>query len=245
MKKLLAILLSLLLLLVPAFALGEEGETVLTGDWYTEVNGMIVQFTLNADGTYAVAIPTQPDATVTGAWTEKDGFLYFDGNELPEINVLGADVMKWIDFDAFLRREAPAVYTPAEPLADAPAELYRGYWKALYVEVNGAMLLGDTLGAPTAALIDGTTVALIGPLTGETVLETAYENGALTWTEGDVTITLALQQDSLLRMTLTVPKPAAEAAPAETAEATEPAADTVTLYLMQPYLEGVGPVPEA
>ena len=203
MKKLLAILLSLALLLVPALALGEEETPAdITGLWYTEVEGMVVELTLNADGTYAVAIPAQPGESVTGAWAEKDGFLYFDGSDLPQINVLGTDVLKWIDYDAFLRREAPLIYAPADPLSDAPVELFTGYWRAQYVGVNGAMLFADTLGAQSAALIDGTTVALIGPLTGETVLETAYENGALTWAADGVSIALALQQDGFLRLTL-------------------------------------------
>lgn len=205
MKKLLAILLSLFLLLLPALALAEEGETPadITGLWYTEVEGMVVELTLNADGTYAVAIPAQPGESVAGAWAEKDGFLYFDENDLPQINVLGTDVMKWLDYDAFLRREAPLIYAPADLLSDAPVELFTGYWQARYVGVNGAMLFADTLGSPTEALIDGTNVALIGPLTGETVLETAYENGALTWASDDVSIAFALQADSLLRLTLT------------------------------------------
>ena len=204
MKKLLAILLSLALLLVPALALGEEETPAdITGLWYTEVEGMVVELTLNADGTYAVAIPAQPGESVTGAWAEKDGFLYFDGSDLPQINVLGTDVLKWIDYDAFLRREAPLIYAPADPLSDAPVELFTGYWRAQYVGVNGAMLFADTLGAQSAALIDGTTVALVGPLTGETVLETAYADGALTWAADGVSIALALQQDGFLRLTLT------------------------------------------
>ncbi len=224
MKKLFAILLSLSLLLVPALALGEEETPAdITGLWYTEVEGMVVELTLNADGTYAVAIPAQPGESITGAWAEKDGFLYFDGSDLPQINVLGTDVMKWLDYDAFLRREAPLIYAPADPLSDAPVELFTGYWRAQYVGVNGAMLFADTLGSPTEALIDGTNVALIGPLTGETVLETAYENGALTWAEGEVSIALALQADGFLRLTLTA------------------GGETVTLYLLAvPQGEPVG-----
>ena len=102
-------------MLVPALALAEEGETPadITGLWYTEVEGMVVELTLNADGTYAVTIPARPDAGVSGAWEERDGFLHFDGNELPQVKVLGTDVMKWLDYDAFLRREAPLIYAPA------------------------------------------------------------------------------------------------------------------------------------
>ena len=226
MKKLLAILLSFALLLVPALALGEEEAPAdITGLWFAEVEGMVVELTLNADGTYAVAIPAQPGESVTGAWAEKDGFLYFDGSDLPEINVLGTDVLKWIDYDAFLRREAPLIYAPADPLSDAPVELFTGYWQAQYVAVNGAVLFADTLGSPTEALIDGTNVALIGPLTGETVLETAYADGALTWAADGVSIALALQQDGFLRLTLT----------------TDP--ETVTLYLLPYYVQGLSPEP--
>ena len=226
MKKLLAILLSFALLLVPALALGEEEAPAdITGLWFAEVEGMVVELTLNADGTYAVAIPAQPGESVTGAWAEKDGFLYFDGSDLPQINVLGTDVLKWIDYDAFLRREAPLIYAPADPLSDAPVELFTGYWQAQYVAVNGAVLFADTLGSPTEALIDGTNVALIGPLTGETVLETAYADGALTWAADGVSIALALQQDGFLRLTLT----------------TDP--ETVTLYLLPYYVQGLSPEP--
>ena len=227
MKKLFAILLSLALLLVPALALGEEGEAPadITGLWYVEVQGLLVEMTLNADGTYAVTIPARPDAGVSGAWEERDGFLHFDGNELPQVKVLGTDVMKWLDYDAFLRREAPLIYAPGSLLSDAPVELFTGYWRAQYVGVNGAMLLADTLGAQSAALIDGTTVALVGPLTGETVLETAYADGALTWAADGVSIALALQQDGFLRLTL----------------ATDP--ETVTLYLLPYYVQGLSPEP--
>ena len=127
MKKLLAILLSFALLLVPALALAEEEAPAdITGLWFAEVGGLVVELTLNADGTYAVAIPAQPGESVTGAWAEKDGFLYFDGSDLPQINVLGTDVLKWIDYDTFLRREAPLIYAPADLLSDAPVELFTG-----------------------------------------------------------------------------------------------------------------------
>ena len=149
-----------------------------------------------------MTIPARPDAGVSGAWEERDGFLHFDGNELPQVKVLGTDVMKWLDYDVFLSREAPLIYAPAEVLSDVPVELFTGYWQALYVEVNGAMLFADTLGSSTEALIDGTNMALIGPLTGETVLETAYADGALTWAADGVSIALALQQDGFLRLTL-------------------------------------------
>ncbi len=229
MKKLLSILLVLSLMLLPTMILAEgeasAPEAALTGDWFGEVQGMVLQLTLNEDGTYQAVLPAREDAKATGAWALRDGFLYLDGNDLPSVNVLGEDVLKWIDFDTFLRREAPLLYTPAEPLADVPQELYAGTWKALYVGVDGAMLMADMLGEPSGAYIEGSSVALTGPLTGEALLEATFEDGALRWTDGNTGITLQLQQDGFLRLTLTAGE------------------NTVTLYLMGMVMEA--PVEEA
>ena len=229
MKKILVVLLAASLLLLPAVILAESEtlapEAALTGDWYGEVQGMVLQLSLNGDGTYTAILPAREDAKATGAWALRDGFLYLDGNDVPSVNVLGEDVLKWIDFDTFLRREAPLLYTPAEPLADIPQEIYAGTWKALYVGVDGAMLMANTLGEPSGAYIEGTSVALTGPLTGEALLEAAYADGALRWTDGNTTITLQLQQDGFLRLTFTAGE------------------NTVTLYLMGMTMEA--PVEEA
>ena len=135
MKKTLSVLLALILILLPTLILAENDshapEAALTGDWFGEVQGMVLQLTLNEDGTYQATLPAREDAKATGAWALRDGFLYLDGNDVPSVNVLGEDVLKWIDFDTFLRREAPLLYTPAKPLADIPQEIYSGTWKAL------------------------------------------------------------------------------------------------------------------
>ena len=229
MKKMLALGLSLALLLLSTLSLAmaesPAPEAALTGDWFGETQGMILQLTLKEDGSYTAAFPAREDSNVSGTWEFRDGFLYLDGNDVPAVNVLGEDVLKWIDFDTFLRREAPLLYTPAEPLADIPQEIYSGTWKALYVGVDGAMLMADMLGEPSGAYIEGSSVALTGPLTGEALLEATYEGGALRWTDGNTTITLQLQQDGFLRLTLTAGE------------------NTVTLYLMGMAMEA--PVEEA
>ncbi len=216
MKKTLSVLLALILILLPTLILAENEspEAALTGDWFGEVQGMVLQLTLDGDGTYTATLPAREDAKATGAWALRDGFLYLDGKDLPSVNVLGEDVLKWIDFDTFLRREAPLLYTPAEPLADVPQEIYAGYWKGLYVGVGGAMLMADTLGEPSGTYIEGASVALTGPLTGEALLEATYADGALRWADGNTAITLQLQQDGFLRLAFTAGE------------------NTVTLYLM-------------
>lgn len=225
MKKLLAILLALSLLLVPALALGEGEEAALVGDWYGELNGLVLKLTLNEDGAYAALIVTQPDDVKAGTWAYEDGFIHLDGSLLPDINVLSDDVLKWTAFDIFLRREAPQTYAPAELLPGAALELYAGCWKAQYVGVNGAILPSDAIGNETVLYVEGSDLALTGGLFDETVLEAAYADGVLSWSGDGVALTLALQQDGFLRLTL----------------ATDP--ETVTLYLLPYYVQGLSPEP--
>lgn len=228
MKKILSILLTLSLLLVPALALGEgeaaDPAAALAGDWYGELNGLVLKLTLNEDGAYAALIVTQPDDVKTGAWAYDDGFIHLDGSLLPDINVLSDDVLKWTAFDIFLRREAPQTYAPAELLPGAALELYAGCWKARYVGVNGAILPADAIGNETVLYVEGSDLALTGGLFDETVLEAAYADGVLSWF-GDVAITLALQVDSFLRLTLIT------------------GGETVTLYLLPYYVKGLSPEP--
>ena len=205
MKRKQKIVIALLLITsIASLAVAESPapEAALTGDWFGETQGMILQLTLKEDGSYTAAFPAREGSEAAGTWEFRDGFLYLDGSDVPAVNVLGEDVLKWTELDIFLRREAPLVYTPAEPAADVPADVYNGTWKALYVGVDGAMLMADTLGEPTGAYIEGTNVALTGPLTGEAVLEMTFAEGGLRWAQGDAEITLQLQQDGILRMTM-------------------------------------------
>ena len=204
MKKWIAIiLLSLALLLVPALALAEGEEAALTGERYGEANGLVLQLTLNPDGTYAAALVGSEQAAKTGAWVLEDGFIYLDGALLPQINVLGDDVLKWTEMDVFLRRELPLIYAPAESLADAPLDLFAGYWRGQYVGLDGAMLFAqDALGEVVALYIEGQNVALGGDFFGNAIVEMAYADGALSLDLDGQPLTLTLQADGFLRLTL-------------------------------------------
>ena len=202
MKKLLAILLSLALLLVPALALAEGEAAALTGDWYGEANGLVLQLTLHEDGTYAAALVGSAQEAKSGAWALEDGFIYLDGALLPQISVLSDDVLKWTEMDVFLRREQPWVYAPADPSA-APNELFDGYWRAQYVGLDGAMLFAeDALGEVVALYIEGQNVALGGDFFGNAIVEMAYSDGALSLSLDGQPLTLQLQLDGFLRLTL-------------------------------------------
>ena len=203
MKKILSIFLSLALLLVPALALGEGEEAAPTGEWYGEANGLVLQLTLNTDGSYAAALVGSEQAAKTGAWALEDGFIYLDGALLPQINVLGDDVLKWTEMDIFLRRELPLIYAPAEPLSDAPLDLFAGYWRGQYVGLDGAMLFAqDALGEVVALYIEGQNVALGGDFFGNAIVEMAYADGALSLDLDGQPLTLQLQLDGFLRLTL-------------------------------------------
>ena len=202
MKKLLAIVLTLALLLVPALALAEGEAAALTGDWYGEANGLVLQLTLHEDGTYAAALVGSAQEAKSGAWALEDGFIYLDGALLPQISVLSDDALKWTEMDVFLRREQPWVYAPADPFA-APNELFDGYWRAQYVGLDGAMLFAeDALGEVVALYIEGQNVALGGDFFGNAIVEMAYADGALSLDLDGQPLTLQLQLDGFLRLTL-------------------------------------------
>ena len=202
MKKLLAIVLTLALLLVPALALAEGEEAAPTGDWYGEANGLVLQLTLHEDGTYAAALVGSAQEAKSGAWALEDGFIYLDGALLPQISVLSDDALKWTEMDVFLRREQPWVYAPADPFA-APNELFDGYWRAQYVGLDGAMLFAeDALGEVVALYIEGQNVALGGDFFGNAIVEMAYADGALSLDLDGQPLTLQLQLDGFLRLTL-------------------------------------------
>ena len=229
MKKLLALLLALTLLLLPAAASAEEAAdpaAELAGDWFGELGGMVLKLSLNEDGSYAASFAARPDGAVNGTWTLEDGFVFLDGEAAPEICVWGPDSLEWTSFAVFLRREAPAVYTPAEPLADAAKELCAGCWRALYAGVDGAVLPAENIGCDTVLYVEGTDVALAGDFLGDTVLTASFADGALTWEGEGTALELRLQKDGFLRMTYTAD------------------GQSIDIWLLPFYIEGLSPAIE-
>ncbi len=209
MKKIMTLLLSLALLLAPVLALGEEApEAALAGDWYGEMNGLVLQLTLNADGTYRASLPGSGQSEKTGAWVLADGFVYLDGADQPQINVLGEEVLKWIETDIFLHREMLWVYAPAELLPDVPLDLFAGYWRGQFVGLDGVTILAEAfLDEVTALYIEGQNVALGGDFFGNAIVEMAYADGALSLDSDGQLLTLQLQKDGFLRMTIAAEQP--------------------------------------
>jgi hypothetical protein len=199
MKKAVSLLVFLSMLTIALFTVIAEENAPVSGIWYSTTSGIPVRLTLSEDGSYTSAAPgTDP---VTGTWEERDGDLFLDGSETPEFTVQD-DKLLWNGMAAFLTREEQAVYTPAETFADFDPALFRGYWKALYVDVDGIACLASALNDTTDLYVEGNSMILGGPLFGDLPVKAESADGALTCTAEGITVTLRMQQDSLLRMTV-------------------------------------------
>ncbi|MBQ9322765.1 MAG: hypothetical protein IJR81_00840, partial [Clostridia bacterium] len=108
---------------------------------------------------------------------------------------------------------------PAEPLADAQTGSFDGFWKAHFVAVGNGVMLAQALAEDAFVYIEGTNVALGGQRFGDMIRVFTPADGALTLTEGESTISLQLQQDGFLRLTVAGPEP-------------------VTIYLMPALIPG-------
>ena len=201
MKKLSIICFSILLICV-SFALADESpmqSNNMTGAWYSSLSGIPVQLTLSEDGSYTSTAPGTE--SVTGTWEERDGDIFLDGSETPEFTVQD-DKLLWNDMASFFTREEQAVYTPAETFTDFDPALFRGYWKALYVDVDGTACLASALNDTTDLYVEGSSMILGGPLFGDLPVKAESADGALACTAEGITVTLRMQQDSFLRMTV-------------------------------------------
>ncbi len=199
MKKAVSLLVFLSMLTIALFTVIAEENAPVSGIWYSTTSGIPVRLTLSEDGSYTSAAPgTDP---VTGTWEERDGDLFLDGSETPEFTVQD-DKLLWNGMAAFLTREEQAVYTPAETFADFDPALFRGYWKALYVDVDGIACLASALNDTTDLYVEGNSMILGGPLFGDLPVKAESADGALACTAEGITVTLRMQQDSLLRMTV-------------------------------------------
>ena len=232
MKKTLMILLALALML-SAFALG-EGEMLppfdpdaykyiempvpleqsVRGDWYADFQGLAIKLTLTEKGEYTLSVPGAE--SVGDIWELKDGMLYLEGNEEPLLPL--DEALIWITVNLVFRREAPAVYKPAEAYKAASVEAYNGYWNAHFTQVGGArdtskrpavrsvqaggsVILSSFIDDDTALYIENGKAALAGKLFGRQLAEFSLKNGVLTAEVDGAKVTLALQTDGFLRLT--------------------------------------------
>ena len=203
MKKYIALFLALALMCTAGLA---GAETDVTGLWYFDLGGAVAELTLNADGTYRLAVPLEEEKT--GTWKFDDGFVYLYGAATPGLATWGENTLMLGDSEGFFTREKPAYYAPADPLPDAPASLFAGYWVCQYVDVNGSPVLADYAADRTDLYIEGTSGILGGPRFGDTQVKFEFADGAFTCELDGTQVTLQIQQDAFLRLALAAPEPA-------------------------------------
>ena len=196
MKKHIAIYLALVLALSAVLALAEAD---VSGLWYADLDGAVAELTLNADGTYRLAVPLQEEKT--GTWKLDDGFIYLDGAAEPDLATWANGNLMLGDHMAFFTREKPWSYSPADPLPDAPADLFSGLWKAAYTLQDGAALPASLTGDNTLVYIEGAKAILKGGPFGYALVDLTLENGVFTCAADGLTVRMALQQDDCLRLT--------------------------------------------
>ena len=222
MKKWFMILLAALLLCMPLAAWAEDAEPTpppppeepeferlpdsylpieqrILGDWYADYAGLTVTLTFSEDGAYTLTAPgSQPQP---GKWEVKDGLVVMDGDEEGALLFINGTLRCYAP-DMFFTREKPETYVPAEILQDAAEGSFDGYWKAQFVAVGDGTMLAEALGENAVLRIEGVQVAMGDGRVPDAPVEFTFENGALVLKEGDASLTLQLQQDGFLRLTL-------------------------------------------
>ncbi len=200
MKNRIALILSCILLM--AFMPVQAEETSLTGVWYADLDGIPIAMNLNEDGGYSLQFPGEEP--VDGTWEEQEGgFICLDGEEPPEVLILG-DKLKWADSMVFFGREQDSnYYQPAEVNGELPGELYAGYWQCAFVDVGGTAVPAMTMHDRTDLYIEGNSVILGGPAFRDVLVRMTFENGGLNGENEGAAVKLEMQADAFLRMTVT------------------------------------------
>ena len=202
MKKLLVILAVLaMFLLSTAPAEETPGDAAaLTGDWYTVIGGTGVRLSFAEDGTYILAAAGRDP--VAGTWEAQDGGICLDGVQPPEITAAG-ELLEWTGQGLYFSREAAETYTPADLLAELPEGILNGYWVCAFTDRNGAAVPSVD---QTDLYVEGTSAILGGPVLGDTLVRLNAEAGALAGDTGIGSVRIEMQQDDLLRLTVTSPE---------------------------------------
>ena len=161
MKKLLATLLALTML-VSAVVCGAVAEAAdIVGEWYGSVFGLTMTLTLQEDGTYTMSMAGEE--AEPGTWSfdcttltldegsEGESAFAYDGESL-------SASMEGMDF--VFTREPIATFEPAPARTDAALEEFSGSWNATTIGIMGMYLSPDVIGAGISLDIDGTTVVM-------------------------------------------------------------------------------------
>ena len=175
------------------------------GDWYALHQGAILLLHIAEDGAYTLSFPGSDLEVSRGTWTVESNQLFLDGGETEPLLVLDESLL-WESAGMVFTREMPQTYVPAGEFYDLQPGDLDGLWKCRFLGVGGLTVTAEAMSDDTVLYIEGENVALAGSFFGNVPLVFAFEDGAMVASlgEGDaaVTLTLRLQQDGVLRLTL-------------------------------------------
>ena len=198
-KKKLPVLVFVLIVLFTCIAGAEDGAVPQTGTWYADLQGVPVEMELSEDGTYSICIPGQDPET--GTWELRNGTISLDGSRDPEFSVIG-EKLAWNGAYTFFSREKMTIYDPVEVIREAPTEFADGYWKSLYINVDGTVCLASAVNDKTDLYVEGTAAILGGPVFHDVQVKMEKtEDGLICQTDG-MSVLLQLQADGFLRLTV-------------------------------------------
>lgn len=188
-----------------------SAEARVPGDWYALHQGAILCLSLSEDGAYTLSFPGAALEESRGTWTVESNQLFLDGREDEPLLVLDESLL-WESAGMVFTREMPQTYVPAEEFYDLQPGDLDGLWRCRFLGLGGLTVSAEAMSDDTLLYIEGENVALAGSFFGNVPLVFAYEKDAVTASlgEGDaaVTLTLRLQQDGFLRLTLETGDPA-------------------------------------
>ena len=181
------------------------------GDWYALHQGAILLLHIDEDGAYTLSFPGADLEESRGTWTVESNQLFLDGREDEPLLVLDESLL-WESAGMVFTREMPETYVPSGEFCDLQPGDLDGLWKCRFLGLGGLTVSAETMSDDTLLYIEGENVALAGSFFGNVPLAFAYEKDAATASlgEGDaaVTLSLRLQQDGFLRLTLETGDPA-------------------------------------
>ena len=186
-------------------------EARVPGDWYALHQGAILCLSLSEDGAYTLSFPGADLEESRGTWTVESNQLFLDGREDEPLLVLDNSLF-WEPARMSFTREMPKTYVPAGEFYDLQPGDLDGLWRCRFLGLGGLTVSAEAMSDDTLLYIEGENVALAGSFFGNVPLVFAYEKDAATASlgEGDaaVTLSLRLQQDGFLRLTLETGDPA-------------------------------------
>ncbi len=213
MKKLLAMLVAFTLILALAFCgpsasadlvldpeTSSRPEDNVVGVWFFQLEETILRLELLPDGTYTLGLDGLPEESSGGVWRLEDGFVWLDDSEQP-LSVAG-DLLFLHSLGVYATREEPLPIYRAVETVEAPVGTMDGYWIALFLEVDGQVFSTELLGESLDLYVEGLRAAMGGPIFGDRIVDLEEEDGALVLAGEGFRVTMELQADGFMRLTL-------------------------------------------